>query len=169
MRAKDASRCSAVIFPLVKQGTQWVADCSVASPVLVPLLSLGRRVVASEGSGDRSGSFSIAAAAQTAGGPQLHATFLTEDMFAAAEMRAVTVDLMKMKVAELKEELEVREEGKTGNKAWLRRRLHAAIVRVSIWRFCATRRCDTFTVRPAPNLRSCTFTVLNSFCTAVHF
>ena len=50
-------------------------------------------------------------------------------MFAAAEMRAVTVDLMKMKVAELKEELEAREEGKTGNKAWLRRRLHAAIVR----------------------------------------
>ena len=34
-----------------------------------------------------------------------------------------------MKVAELKEELEAREEGKTGNKAWLRRRLHAAIVR----------------------------------------
>ena len=128
VRAKDASRCSAVILPLVKRGTRWVADCSVASPVLVPLLSLGRRVVASEGSGDRSGSFSIAAAAQTAGGPQLHATFLTEDMFAAAEMRAVTVDLMKMKVAELKEELEAREKGKTGNKAWLRRRLHAAIV-----------------------------------------
>ena len=38
-------------------------------------------------------------------------------------------DLMMMKVAELKEELEVRGEGKTGNKAWLRRRLHAAIVR----------------------------------------
>ena len=36
---------------------------------------------------------------------------------------------MAMKVAELKEELEAREEGKTGNKAWLRRRLHAAIVR----------------------------------------
>ena len=32
-------------------------------------------------------------------------------------------------VAELKEELEARGEGKTGNKAWLRRRLHAAIVR----------------------------------------
>ena len=33
-----------------------------------------------------------------------------------------------MKVAELKEELEARGEGKSGNKAWLRRRLHAAIV-----------------------------------------
>ena len=30
--------------------------------------------------------------------------------------------------AELKEELEARGEGKTGNKAWLRRRLHAAIL-----------------------------------------
>ena len=29
----------------------------------------------------------------------------------------------------LKEELEARGEGRTGNKAWLRRRLHAAIVR----------------------------------------
>ena len=34
-----------------------------------------------------------------------------------------------MKVAELKEELEARDEAKSGNKAWLRRRLHAAIVR----------------------------------------
>ena len=33
---------------------------------------------------------------------------------------------MAMKVAELKEELEARGEGKTGNKAWLRRRLHGA-------------------------------------------
>ena len=33
-----------------------------------------------------------------------------------------------MKVAELKEELETRGEAKTGNKAWLRRRLHAAIL-----------------------------------------
>ena len=35
---------------------------------------------------------------------------------------------MAMKVDELKEELEARGEGKSGNKAWLRRRLHAAIV-----------------------------------------
>ena len=37
-----------------------------------------------------------------------------------------------MKVAELKEELEERDEPKSGNKAWLRRRLHAAIVRKHI-------------------------------------
>ena len=35
-----------------------------------------------------------------------------------------------MKVDELKVELEERDEIKTGNKAWLQRRLHAAIVRV---------------------------------------
>ena len=36
---------------------------------------------------------------------------------------------MVMKVAELKEELEARDEGKLDSKTWLRRRLHAAIVR----------------------------------------
>ena len=44
-------------------------------------------------------------------------------------MKAVDKDLMAMKVDELKVELEARDEVKTGNKAWLRRRLHAAIVR----------------------------------------
>ena len=32
-------------------------------------------------------------------------------------------DLMDMRVRELKEELEARDEAKSGNKAWLRRRL----------------------------------------------
>ena len=41
-------------------------------------------------------------------------------------------DLMEMKVAELKEELEARDELKTGNKAWLCRRLHGAIVRAHL-------------------------------------
>ena len=44
-------------------------------------------------------------------------------------MRVVTKDLMAMKVDELKEELSAREEATSGNKSWLRRRLHAAIVR----------------------------------------
>ena len=38
-------------------------------------------------------------------------------------------DLMAMKVGELKEELEARGKGKSGNKALLGRRLHVAIVR----------------------------------------
>ena len=46
-------------------------------------------------------------------------------------MQVVQKDLMSMKVTELKEELEARGESKTGNKAWLRRRLHAAIVRAA--------------------------------------
>ena len=64
------------------------------SPVLVPLLSLGRRVVASEGSGDRSGSFSIAVATQAAGGPQLHTTFLTDGghVRGGSDARAVATD-----------------------------------------------------------------------------
>ena len=53
---------------------------------------------------------------------------LSADLFEAAAMKAVEKDLLAMKVGELKEELEVRGEGRTGNKAWLRRRLHAAIV-----------------------------------------
>ena len=72
VRANDASRCSAVILPLVERGGRWVADRSVARPVLVPLLSLGRQVVASEGGGASAGSYAIAADAQAAGGPALH-------------------------------------------------------------------------------------------------
>jgi hypothetical protein len=47
-------------------------------------------------------------------------------------MEAVQKDLMAMKVTELKEELEARGEPKTGAKAWLRRRLHAAILRAHL-------------------------------------
>ena len=108
------------------------ADAGAACPVLVPLTSLGRRVVATEGSGAQAGSFAIGAADRAAGGPRLHATCLSEELFAAAAMQAVRKDLMSMKVTELKEELEARGESKTGNKAWLRRRLHAAIVRAHL-------------------------------------
>ena len=108
------------------RGGRWIADASVACPVLVPLTSLGRRVVATEGDGARADSFAIAAApaARAAGGTQLRATCLSEELFAAAAMEAVQKDLMAMKVTELKEELEARGEPKTGAKAWLRRRLH---------------------------------------------
>jgi hypothetical protein len=47
-------------------------------------------------------------------------------------MQAVQKDLMDMLVRELKEELEARDQPKTGNKAWLRRRLHGAIVRAHL-------------------------------------
>ena len=54
---------------------------------------------------------------------------LEPELFGAAAMEAVDKDLMEMKVAELKEELAARDEPLSGNKAWLRRRLHAAIMR----------------------------------------
>ena len=43
-------------------------------------------------------------------------------------MKVVKKGLLAMKVDELKEELEARGESVSGNKAWLRRRLHAAIL-----------------------------------------
>ena len=44
------------------------------------------------------------------------------------DSQVVKKDLMDMLVRELKEELEARSGSKTGNRAWLRRRLHGAIV-----------------------------------------
>ena len=91
-----------------------MVNCSAVCPVLVPLVSLGacgcdwrrpvRQLCHSSG---RSGRRRAEAAA----------------------MRTVAKDLIVMKVAELKEELQARDEGKSDNKTWLQRRLHAAIVR----------------------------------------
>ena len=46
----------------------------------------------------------------------------------AREASSREEELVAMKVVELKEELGERGEALSGNKAWLRRRLHAAIV-----------------------------------------
>ena len=89
--------------------------------MLVPLLSLGRRVVAGEDSAEPAGSCSLGAAANPAGGCALHTISLSPELFEAAAMQAVAKDLMAMKVVELREELAAREEPTTGNKAWLRR------------------------------------------------
>ena len=130
-RARDASISSAKVLPLVEQSDgRWVTDSRLASAVLVPALSLGRRVVVTHGSGADADTLSLAEADTPASGPALFGICLSEDMFEAAAMAAVDKDLMAMKVDELKEELEARGEAKSGNKAWLRRRLHAAIVRL---------------------------------------
>ena len=68
---------------------------------------------------------------------------LGSEEFGAAVMWAVSKGLMAMTVAELKEELEARGEVKSGNKAWLRRRLHAAILRVRL-RAVRAQRKETF-------------------------
>ena len=86
----------------------------------------------SEGSGALAGTFALSAPALAAGGPQLRETCLSSDLFEASAMQAVQKDLMDMLVRELKEELEARDQPKTGNKAWLRRMLHGAIVRAHL-------------------------------------
>ena len=93
--------------------------------MLVPVLSLGQRMAATE----QAGTYSLAAADVAAGGPALRTMALEPELFEAAAMVVGEKDLMAMKVTELKEELVARDEPVSGNKAWLRRRLHAAIVR----------------------------------------
>ena len=84
-------------------------------------------------------------------------------------MQAVQKDLMDMLVRELKEELEARDQPKTGNKAWLRRRLHGAIVRARILQSESHREC-TYLERAL--LPFCemgqTFTILFCFAKAVY-
>lgn len=88
--------------------------------------SLGER-------GVRSGDvFSMRLVDKAAGGQELRPTSLLPGLFEAAAMKAVGKNLMAMKMDELKEVeelvLEARDEAKSGNKAWLRRRLHAKIL-----------------------------------------
>ena len=54
---------------------------------------------------------------------------------------SIQKDLMDMLVKELKEELEAHDQPKTGNKAWLRRRLHGAIVRAHLAESESHREC----------------------------
>ena len=118
----------AVVQMLVERADgHW--EVARACPMLVPVLSLGRHVLLSEGSGALAGTFALSAPAVAAGGPQLRETCLSSDLFEASAMQAVQKDLM---VRELKEDLEARDQPKTGNKAWLRRRLHGAIVRAHL-------------------------------------
>ena len=63
---------------------------------------------------------------------------LEPELFEAAAMVVGETDLMAMKVTELKDELLARDELVSGNKAWLRRRLHAAIVRAHLAARAAT-------------------------------
>ena len=63
------------------------------------------------------------------GGPALHATRISPTLFQAARMVMVPCDLMKMKVLQLRDELEARGAPRTGGlKAVLRGRLRALIV-----------------------------------------
>ena len=99
-----------------------------ACPLLVPLTSLGRRVVACAGAD--SYAYAIAAAPAGGGGPQLCAASLpAPELFQAGGDGELEQDLMAMKVVELRAALDARGGSVSGNKAWLRRRLHTAVVR----------------------------------------
>ena len=97
--------------------------------MLVPVLSLGRRVEATSAAG---GMLTITVAAAAAGGPELRRMVLSQELFSATAMKTVSKDLLDLKVTELKDELAAWDESTNGNKAFLRRRLHAAIVRLNM-------------------------------------
>ena len=56
--------------------------------------------------------------------PQLRTASLPPELFQAGGDGELEQDLMTMKVVELRAALEARGEAVSGNKAWLRRRLH---------------------------------------------
>ena len=88
VRAADASHCMSVVLPLVEASPgRWVADRTKAPPALVTLLSLARRALAMEGSGEHTGAFSLCLADAAAGGQELRATSLSPELFAATAMR----------------------------------------------------------------------------------
>ena len=64
-------------------------EAARACPTLVPVLSLGRRVLASEGAGSLAGTFLLSAPAVAAGGPQLRDLSLSSELFKASSMQAV--------------------------------------------------------------------------------
>lgn len=97
VRASQASLCSAVVLPLVEVSPgRWVADCARAPPVLVPVLSLGQRVVATMGDGEHAGTYSLAAAEVAAGGRALRTMILDPELFLADGESGLTKDLMAM-------------------------------------------------------------------------
>ena len=60
--------------------------------------------------------------------PQLRPASLPLELFQAGGDGGLEKDLMAMKVVELRAALEACGEAVSGNKAWLRRRLHTAVV-----------------------------------------
>ena len=117
VRASDACRCMAVVLPLIREGQRWVEDCTRSDIVLVPLLSLGQHVLASPSTGVQQHSLAMSAALKAAGGAVLSGSVLHAALFSSAVMTAVSIDMMEMKVSELKEELEARGKGRTGKQS----------------------------------------------------
>ena len=74
-----------MIYPLVECiNGSWKVDVHASSAVLVPVLSLGRRMVATPAA--HAGTFTLAEAAVAAGGPALRPTRLYSELFEAEAM-----------------------------------------------------------------------------------
>ena len=121
--AATALRCTGVVVRVREEGGVWT-ELARSRPIQVPLLSLGRRMCdAAANAGAPIGR------RRACGRPPLRTLSLTEDLFEKEAMVEVdTKDLLEMTVTELKTELGARGESKAGNKAWLQRRLHSAIL-----------------------------------------
>ena len=129
MKSADASLSSVVVLPFlpIADSAKWRVDRAAAGVALVPMLSLGRKVDVLELANDM---YQFNQLQDAAGGPFLRILCLDETMFRADAMLSANADLAEMRVEELKGELEVRGEPRTGPKSMLQiRRLHAAIVR----------------------------------------
>ena len=121
-----------VVLPLIREGQRWVEDCTRSDIVLVPLLSLGQHVLASPGTGVQQHSLAMSAALKAAGGAVLSALWGSAPccvvQFSRDDSGFDRYDGDESVRAQGRAELEARGKGRTGNKAWLRRALHAAIV-----------------------------------------
>ena len=144
---RDALTGSAVVLPFVRryrlqpersrelfgedsdceegEGSRWRVDRRQAAPLLVPLASLGRRVDVEEEDGD----YMVSRVHLDAGGPALRSCSYTPETFAGSAMCGpVAKDLMRLKVKELRAELEERGAPKRGRKPELRVRLRALMM-----------------------------------------
>ena len=104
---------------------RWVIDRALAV-VCVQLTALGRLAKASEGP---TGVFEIEGMVDECGGPAVQPCTLSPTLFDASEMLANQVDMMKMTITQLRDELRERGAPTSGQlKVILQRRLRAVII-----------------------------------------
>ena len=147
---EDASRAVAIVQPLRRDSTsigwsrmeelfgspfsddseiasdgRWVIDRALAV-VCVQLTALGRLAKTSEGP---TGVFEIEGMVDECGGPAVQPCTLSPTLFDASEMLANQVDMMKMTITQLRDELRARGAPTSGQlKVILQRRLRAVII-----------------------------------------
>ena len=142
VKREDASKCEAVLIPLVLEGNVLCEDRACA-PQLVPLGLLGCKVdvaLLSEGGAYHGDTYTLGEAVPTCGGEVLQTLHLTDSMFAKeAMLSGGSMAFEQMKMTQLKEELGARGSSRSGLKASLQRRLHGLLVQAAIERRAAER------------------------------